>query len=327
VLLKWTRADENSWEPYGTATVIAMQASLDADGEVVDWNHDVWGYAHSGRAHGGGTTSGLLAAWHLARPLSPPQPMPSRGPQASLHRNADPLYAFPRRRIVKHFLPDSPLRVSALRGLGSYANVFAIESFVDELAHASGTDPVTFRLRYLSGDERARDVIEAATGRAGQRPAGLGRGLAFAQYKNRQSYVAVVVDLSVDRESGQIHLQRAVIAADSGQVVNPAGLSSQLEGAFIQSASWTMVEQVGFDPRGITSIDWHNYPILRFNDMPEIETVLLNRPGAPYLGVGEGAQGPVAAAIANAVYDAAGVRLRRIPFTPERVKTALRRGS
>ena len=327
VSLKWTRADENTWEPYGTATVIAMQGSLDTHGQVIDWNHDVWGYAHSGRPRRGGNTSGLLAAWHLARPYNPPRPMPSRGHQASLHRNADPLYAFPRRRIVKHFLPDSPLRVSALRGLGSYANVFAIESFVDELAHAAGTDPVAFRLRYLSENERARAVIEAAVERAGQQPTSLGRGMAFAQYKNRQCYVAVVVDLYVDRENGQIHLARAVIAADAGQVVNPAGLSSQLEGAFIQSASWTMVEQVGFEPQGITSVDWRSYPILRFHDVPEIETVILNRPGAPYLGVGEGAQGPAAAAIANAVYAAAGVRLRQIPFTPERVKEALDRGS
>ena len=148
--------------------------------------------------------------------------------------------------------------------------------------------------------------------------------MAFAQYKNRQSYVAVVVDLSVNRASGQIRLQRAVAAVDAGQIVHPEGLSKQLEGAVIQSASWTLREQVTFDAQGITSVDWHSYPILRFRDAPEIETVLLNRPGQPFLGIAEGAQGPVAAAIANAIDDAAGIRLREIPFTPERVTAALR---
>ncbi len=323
VSLKWMRHDEHTWEPYGAATVIQMQASLNAEGEVIDWNHDVRGYTHVARSRGVGGESSLLAAWHLARPFTPPKPRPIKGHQVGIHRNADPLYTFARRRIVKHFLADSPLRVSALRGLGAYANVFAIESFVDEVAHAAGADPVEFRLRYLA-DERARAVIEAAVERAGPRQNGRGRGMAFAQYKNRQSYAAVVVDLSLDRASGQIRLQRAVAAVDAGQIVHPEGLSKQLEGAVIQSASWTLREQVTFDAQGITSVDWHSYPILRFRDAPEIETVLLNRPGQPFLGIAEGAQGPVAAAIANAVFDAAGIRLRQIPFTPERVKAALR---
>jgi CO/xanthine dehydrogenase Mo-binding subunit len=244
------------------------------------------------------------------------------GPEAGTHRNATPLYAFPHQRIVAHFLPDSPLRVSALRGLGAPANVFAIESFVDELAHAVGVPPVEFRLRHLE-DARARAVIEAAWEKAGPRAEGLGRGLGFSQYKNRQGLVAVVVDLSVDRDSGAIRLARGVVAADVGQIVNPVGLSAQLEGAFLQSASWTLKEQVTFDADGITSTDWRTYPILRFREAPVIETVLLDRPGMPYLGIGEGAQGPVAAAIANAVFDAAGIRLRQIPFTPDRVRAAL----
>jgi CO/xanthine dehydrogenase Mo-binding subunit len=304
--------------------VIQLQASLDAGGDVIDWNHDVWGYTHIGRARALGGTSGLLAAWHLSEPLRQPQPRPNRGPQVGLHRNADPLYTFPRRRIVKHFLPDSPLRTSTLRGLGSYANVFAIESFVDELAHAAGAHPVDFRLRYLA-DERARAVVQAAAQRAGPRGAGWGRGFAFARYKNRQSYVAVVVDLSVNRDSGHIGLERAVVAADAGQIVNPDGLSNQLEGAFVQAASWTLREQVAFDRHGVTSVDWRSYPILRIRDAPVIETVLLDRPGLPYLGIAEGAQGPVPAAIANAVSDAVRVRLRRIPFRPDQVRAALSR--
>jgi CO/xanthine dehydrogenase Mo-binding subunit len=249
------------------------------------------------------------------------------GPQSGIHRNAEPPYVFPGLaaggpRIVKRFLAESPLRVSALRGLGSYANVFAIESFMDELARAAGADPLQFRLRHLE-DERARAVLEAAAEKAGPRAEGQGRGIAYAQYKNRQGYVAVVVDLDVDRESGQIHLRRAVAAADVGQIVHPEGLSNQIAGALVQSASWTLKEQVTFDAREITSVDWRSYPIMRLPDAPRIEAVLLNRPGLPYLGIGEGAQGPTPAAIANAVYDAVGVRLRRIPFTPERVRAAL----
>ena len=175
-------------------------------------------------------------------------------------------------------------------------------------------------------------MIEAAAKRgdweAGRQSGGdgAGRGMAFAQYKNRQSYVAVVLDLRVERGSGQIGLRRAVIAADAGQIVNPDAVSSQLEGAFLQAASWTLREEVKYDRHGIISTDWHSYPILRFRDAPEIETILLNQPGRPYLGIGEGALGPVPAAIANAVFDAVGVRLRRIPFTPARVGEALQEG-
>jgi CO/xanthine dehydrogenase Mo-binding subunit/aerobic-type carbon monoxide dehydrogenase small subunit (CoxS/CutS family) len=328
VSVQWTRADENAWEPYGAATLIRMQGSLDPDGNVIDWNHDVWGYTHLNRPRPTTEVSGLLAAWHLAEPFAPAPERTSMGPEVGIHRNANPLYVFPRRRIVRHFVPGSLLRVSALRGLGAYANAFAIESFVDELAQRAGVDPVAFRLRYLE-DKRARAVVEAAAERADWQPRarplgeGGGRGFAFSQYKNRQCYVAVVVDLSVDRASGVVRLERAVIAADVGQIVNPTGLSNQLEGACLQSASWTLREEVTFDRHGITSRDWRSYPILRSRDAPEIETVLLNRPGQPWLGVGEGAMGPTPAAIANAIYDAVGVRLRQIPFTAERVRAAI----
>ena len=343
VSLKWSRADENAWEPYGPATVLQLQGSLDAENRVIDWNHDVWGYTHTLHPRPRGEMNPLLAAWHLAHPLKMPQAKPLLSAQTGIHRNALPLYTFcrdipdtvgerhdvhARPRIVKHFLPDSPLRTSTLRGLGSYANVFAMESFMDEMARAAGEDPVAFRLRYMA-EERARAVIEAAAKKANWQPAtrprgnGRGRGFAFAQYKNRQVYMAAVVDLSVHRASGQVRLERVVIAADAGQIVNPEGLSSQVEGAFAQSASWTLKEQVTFDRRSVTSTDWNSYPILRFGETPEIEVVLLNRPGSPFLGVGEGAMGPAPAAIANAIYDAVGVRMRTIPFTPERVKAAL----
>jgi nicotinate dehydrogenase subunit B len=328
VSLQWTRAQENAWEPYGPATVITLQGSLNAVGEVIDWNHDVWGYTHSLRPRPQGRMNPLLASWHLAEPFDRPVAQPMLFPQTGMHRNADPLYTFPKRRIVKHFLRDSPLRVSALRGLGSYASVFALESFVDELAQVAGVDPVQFRLRYLA-DERARAVVEAATGTAGWQPAarprgdGRGRGFAFAQYKNRQVYVAVVVDLRVERATGRIVLEHAVIASDAGQIVNAEGFAAQVEGGFIQSSSCTLKEEVKWDRRGVASTDWRSYPILRFGEAPVIETLLLNRPGLPFVGVGEGVMGPAPAAIANAVYDAVGIRLRRIPFAPERVVAAL----
>ncbi len=325
ISVQWTCADEHTWEPYGPAMVLKLQASLSGEGRVIDWNHDVWSYPHLGRPRGGDRQSGLLASWHLSEPWDRIQRMPIHAPHIGSQRNADPLYIFPKKRIVKHFVPDSPLRVSALRSLGAYGNVFAIESFMDELAHAQGIDPVEFRLRHLH-DERARAVIQAtaqASGWGQPTEKETGRGIAFVQYKNRQCYAAIVVELRVDRTSGAIELQRAVIAADAGQVVNPDGLSNQLEGGFVQSASWSLKEQVPFDKEGILASDWDDYPILRFPEVPKVETVLINRPELPFLGSGEAAQGPTPAAIANAVYDAVDVRLREIPFTPERVRVAM----
>lgn len=318
VSLKWMRADEHGWEPYAPAMKMALQASLDSTGAIIDWQQEVWSPSHLGRSRSGPGISGLLAAAYLADPLPPPPSAPSRGTHSGSYRNADPLYAFTRRRIVAHHLPTSPLRVSAMRGLGALANVFAIESFMDECAHAAGQDPVAFRLRHLA-DARAKAVIEAAAAKAGWRAGaqslghGRGRGIGFGQYKNRQAYTAVVVDLHVDN-GGQIHLEHAVIAADAGQIVNPDGLSNQLEGGFIQAASLTLLEQVTWDENGITSRDWQSYPILRFPQAPVIKTVLVNRPHLPFVGAGEASLGPTAAAIANAVFAATGQRWRDLPL-------------
>lgn len=329
VAVQWTRADEHGWEPYGPAMVVKLQASLEAAGRVNTWNHDVWSYPHTARPRPLPGVSGLLAAWHLETPWSlPPARVMTGARHFGGYRNADPLYAFPQRRIVSHLVPNSPLRTSALRSLGAYANVFAIESFMDELALAAGMDPVAFRLQHLT-DERAKAVVEAAASKAGwqprSRPAGHGHGwgIAFAQYKNIQCYCAIAVEVSVDQTSGQIRLERVVIAADAGQVVNPDGLSNQLEGGFVQAASWTLLEAVRFDRTGITSHDWESYPILRFTAAPRLEVVLLNRPELPFLGSGEASQNPAPAAIANAVFDATGARLREIPFTTERMRAAL----
>jgi nicotinate dehydrogenase subunit B len=328
VLLKWERGDEHGWEPYGPAMVMDLQASLDDGGRVIHWSHETYSDTHTARLVTPDDTSRLLAAGHLDKPLAAPKPQPNKSFHGGIHRNADPLYDFPERRVVKHLVQDLPLRVSALRSLGAYGNVFAAESFMDELALASGADPLDFRLAHLT-DARGRAVLEAAAAkadwRATPRADGQGQGLAFARYKNMKSYAAVVIDLEVD-DYGAIRLRRAVIAADAGQIVDPEGLKSQLEGGLIQSASWTLKEQVNYDSGGILSRDWDSYPILTIAEVPAIETVLIDRPDQPFLGAGEATQGPTAAAIANAVFDAVGLRLRRLPFTQDRVREAAAQG-
>ena len=248
-------------------------------------------------------------------------------PEGGGDRNAVPLYAVPNVRVIQHFIPAMPLRVSALRGLGAYANVFAIESFIDELAAAAGQDPVAFRLAHLT-DPRARAVIETAAKKASWKEAqkgdGMrGRGVGFAKYKNLATYVAVVAEVEIDRKNGQIRVPRAFAAADSGQIINPDGLANQIEGGMIQSTSWTLHEAVRFDSSGITSRDWSRYPILAMPEVPEIEVALIDRPDEKSLGAGEAAQGPMAAAIANAFAHATGRRLRDLPFSPDRVRTVL----
>jgi CO/xanthine dehydrogenase Mo-binding subunit len=229
---------------------------------------------------------------------------------------------------MHHFIPDMPVRISAMRALGAYHNVFSIESFMDELADLAGADPVEFRLKHLD-DTRGRDVIEkAAQGfgwRKGQKaPPNRGFGFAFARYKNLAAYCAIASEVEVNRETGRARLVRAVAAVDSGQVVSPDGLVNQIEGAIVQSASWTLYERVTFDDTRITSTDWQTYPILRFDAVPEkIEVHIINRPGKPFLGSGETGQGPAAAAIANAIANATGKRLRDLPLTRRRIKDAI----
>ncbi len=328
VLLKWMRDDEHMWEPYGPAMVVETSASLDEAGRIIDWSLETWSGTHIARPFPAGERSALLATWHREEPTEPPPVRPFLPFHGGVHRNADPIYTLPRKRIVKHLITARPLRTSSTRALGAYANVFAIESTMDELAHAAGIDPVEFRLAHLE-DERARAVIEAAAERADRLRRsdefGHGRGLGFAQYKNLYAYAAVIVDVFVDDETSAIQVQRVVIAADAGEIVDPSGLANQLEGGAVQSTSWTLMEQVTFDDTRVTSVDWRTYPILRFSEAPSVETVLLDRPGQPFLGAGEATQGPTAAAIANAVFDAVGLRLRDIPFTPEQVRAAAAR--
>ena len=330
VLLKWSREDEHAWEPYGPAMRVELAAHLDEGGDVRFWSHETCSDTHVVRARPGaaGPQAGrFLAPRYLADPVPEPVRAPNLTVNGGIHRNATPPYAFPETRIVKHLVHDLPLRVSALRTLGAYANVFAAESFMDELAHEAGADPLDYRRRHLE-DPRTRAVLDAAAERFGwaARPAGetadgTGRGIAVARYKNAKAYCAVAVEARVG-DDAVVHLLRAVIAADAGEIVDPDGLSAQLEGGFVQAASWTLLEAVAWDRDGVTSRDWESYPILRFDAIPEVETVLVDRPGEPFLGAGEASCGPAGAAVANAVFDATGVRARRLPLTPDHLRAA-----
>jgi len=323
VRVQWMREDEFAWEPYGSTMAMRMTAALDVKGNIVNWGHELWSHAHSTRPGGRGGVN-LLAAWHLEKPLPAAKPGNPPLPGGGSHRNAVPLYDFSNQKITNHLIRESPVRASALRSLGAHANVFAIECFIDELAEAAGADPVEFRLRHLK-DVRARAVIEKAAQMAqwqakekgdGER----GRGIAFARYKNLAAYFAVVAEVQMSEE---VRVTRLWAAVDVGQAINPDGVINQIEGGIIQTVSWTLKERVDFDHHGVTTRTWQEYPILTFVEAPDVEVALINRPEAPPVGAGEGTQGPVSAAIANAIHNALGVRLRDMPFTRDRIVAAL----
>ncbi|MBM3559195.1 MAG: xanthine dehydrogenase family protein molybdopterin-binding subunit, partial [Alphaproteobacteria bacterium] len=332
VLLKWTRADEHAWEPYSPAMVIEMRASLDASGRVIDWSHETYSDTHRTRPRPGPDGAGprrMLATRFLTDALPPFVPEPFlAAPLAGVHRNAWPYYTFPRKRVVKHLVRGMAHRTSTLRSLGACANVMATEGMMDALAIAAGIDPLDFRLRQLD-DGRARDVLRTVAERArwgheavaDGRGSGWGRGLAFARYNGLKAYAAVVADVAVG-DDAQARVHRITVAVDAGQVVDYDGLALQIEGAALQAASWTLHEQVTWDRDGITSRDWDSYPILRFDTVPTVEVHILDRPDAPYLGPSECALGPTAAAIANAIRAATGLRLARLPFTPAAIRAA-----
>jgi len=326
VRLQWMRDDEFAWEPYGAAMSMSVKASLNAEGQIADWQYELWSNTHSMRPESTDGTN-VLAAWYLAEPQPHGAPRGIPQPAGGGDRNAIPLYDFPNQKIVHHFIPEMPIRVSALRTLGAYANVFAVECFMDEVAALAKADPVAFRLAHLK-DPRAKAVIEKVAAMAGWKPGevgslGRGRGIGFAKYKNLASYVAVIADVQIDRASGQVRVPQVWAAADSGLIINPDGLKNQIEGGIIQSASWTLYEQVRFDKTGIRSRDWASYPIMTMPDVPKVAVELINRPSERSLGAGEGSQGPAVAAIANAVAHATGKRLRDLPLDAGRVKAAL----
>ncbi len=324
VRVQWMRGDEHTWEPYGPAMLARVRGALDGGARIASWEYEVWSNTHSTRPGG---ASELMPSWYLGRRLTPPEPRPIPLPDGGGDRNALPIYRIPNLRVDYRFVPTMPVRVSALRSLGAHLNVFAIESFMDELAREGQVDPIEFRLRHLD-DRRADAVIRAAAERFGwarhHRIAGQGKGFGFARYKDQAAYVAIAVEVSVDRNDGTPRLLRVVAAVDSGEAVNPDGIRNQIEGGIIQATSWTLLESVTFDRTRITSRDWASYPILRFTDVPDsVEVVILDRPGQPFLGTGEAAQGPTAAALANAVVDAVGARVRELPLSGDRIKAAI----
>jgi nicotinate dehydrogenase subunit B len=323
VRVAWTREDEMCWSPLGPAMLARLSAGLDAGGRIVTWRQDVWSNGFMGRPTMGGDPR-LLALTQVAggRPMPPAidlQPANSMGAS----RNAVPGYDIPGLHVTRHLLLDMPIRTSSLRSLGAHLNVFAIESFMDELAAAAGADPVRFRLAHLS-DPRARQVLTQAAGMAGWDARGhresIGYGVGVARYSGNAGYCAAVAQ--VQAGTG-IAVRRLWLAVDVGRVINPDGVINQVEGGAVQSASWTVREQVRFDRDQITSAGWDSYPILRFTEVPEVMVRVLDAPGEAEVGAGEVAQGPVAGAIANAVADAAGVRVRDLPLTRENVARAI----
>ena len=325
VKLQWMRDDEFAWAPFGPAMAMKVEAALGADGRIIDWSYDVWSNSHAMRPGQPGGVN-LLAAWDLKTPFvkSPAPHIPQ--PFGDGDRNAVPFYELPRKEIRNHLLLDAPVRNGSFRTLGAHGNIFAIESFMDELAEAAGSDPLAFRLAHLR-DPRAQAVLQAAADKAGwavgqQGDGQRGRGLAFCRYKSIGMYAAAVVDVEVNRNSGVIKVPRVVLAADVGLVVNPDGAKNQLEGGIVQAVSLALKEQVAFDRREITSRDWSGYPVITFPEVPHIEIVLMER-SDPSLGAGEGSLPPTSAALANAFAHATARRLRDLPMTPERVKALL----
>jgi len=323
VRVQWSRADEHGWDPKGPPQLLDIMGVVGADGQILDWRTDMWIPQ---------TTRGLLN-------------IPLLGPQAAgldnivglntglISQNGDPPYAADHIQVVVHWLKEAPLRPAPLRSPGKPANCFAVESFTDELAAAAGIDPIEFRLRGLK-NPRAIEVIKrtAALMKWQARPSpgadtsaaiARGRGISFVHYKHSETYVAMAMAVAVDRASGKITVERVACAHDCGQIINPDGVRAQVEGSILQTLSRVLLEEVKFDRSRVSSVDWSSYPILRFSDVPKLDIDLVDRPNEPPLGAGEAACSAVGAALANAVYDATGTRLRTVPFTPERVKAEL----
>jgi len=301
-----------------------IHAGLHTQGNVVAWDYHAWSPSHTARPR----FAAQLIAAQLISGQTPPKPRFFFGAE----RNALTNYAFPVQRVTIHYISNSPLHVSSFRTLGGAQNTFANESFMDELAAAAGVDPIEYRLRYLA-DAREREVLTTAAAKAGwqSRPSpriqptelAEGRGVAFARYENDQAIVACIAEVQVARSRGVVRVKRIVVAHDCGLIINPDGLKNQIEGNVIQSLSRVLKEEVQFDELHVTSLGWETYPILTISEVPEVEIVLINHLDGPAIGAGEPATVTTAAAVANAIFDATGVRLRQIPFTPERVRKAL----
>jgi CO/xanthine dehydrogenase Mo-binding subunit len=323
VRLRWSRAQELAWSPHSPATLVRVEASLDAAGQIRHWRSTISGNGHSGRP-GRGSIPTLLAAQHLAEAFpAVPSMNPSTETGGGAQRNAVPLYRIPAMEITLRRLLEMPLRSSAMRSLGALVNVWANESMMDRLAEAIGEDPVAFRLRHLE-EPRAAEVLRRAAAMAGwprrEKPEGVGFGIAGARYKNSGAWCAVAAEIEA---AEVVRVRRLWIAADVGQAINPDGVLNQLEGGAVQATSMALKEAVAFDRLNVTSDSWESYPILRFSEVPQVEAVLVSRPEAPPLGAGECTIGPTVAAIAAAIHDALGVRPQAMPFTPENLSATM----
>ena len=325
VRLQWTRQQEMANSPLGAAMSVLVEAGVDENGNLLTWTQEVWSQGHGTRP-GRGKTPALLGAWQIAEPA--PVTMAVNAAPASgggSDRNATPPYVIPEVHVINNRVLAMPLRVSALRSLGAHVNVLATESMIDEIATSLGRDPLEYRLAHLK-DDRAKAVLQEVARISGwhdepeNAEEGFGRGLAFARYKNTGGYCAVVAELVMEEE---VKLRALYVAADLGLVVHPDGARNQLEGGIVQAASMTLREQVRFNESGVASTNWDLYPILRFSEIPEIESRLIDASEHPSLGMGECTMGPTAAAIGNAVAHALGVRIRDMPLTRERIAQAL----
>lgn len=329
VRVQWTRQAELGHAPLAPAMAVRIEARLGANGQLSEWTQTVWGQGHGTRP-GRGATPALLGAWQTAEPA--PVTLAVNAAMAvggGSERNAQPPYDIATVQVINHRVLNMPFRVSAMRALGAPVNVLAAESVMDEWAHRLSQDPLAFRLAHLQGAAHTRavavlqkvaDMAAWSAPRPTDRPDGWGRGLAYARYKNTGAWCAVVVELVV---AEKVRLHKLWIAADLGHVVDAEGAANQLEGGALQAASWALCEATELSPQGITSNDWSRYPILKFSDMPDVQVHLMHTPDQPSLGAGECSSGPCCAAIANAIFDAIGVRVRGMPFTPDNLMRAI----
>jgi nicotinate dehydrogenase subunit B len=318
VMVTWTREDELGWAPFGPAMQVQLAAGLNESGSITHWSHTVRGNGHSSRPSTLSSTS-LLAYAHIANGATiPPAGDPPIQRGGGTGRNSIPLYDLENCLVTAERLLDMPIRTSAMRALGAHINVFAIESFMDELALASNQDPIEFRLRHLS-DPRGREVIArvAQISKWGKTlPEGSAQGIGFARYKNQGAWCAVVAQVEADT---YLKVTNLWIAVDVGLVINPDGVINQIEGGALQSMSWTIKEEVRISQGRVISNNWEEYPILKFSEVPLIQTEIISRPSLPALGAGEASIGPTGAAIANALARAIDVRVRNMPLTQENI--------
>lgn len=326
VRVQWSREDELGWDPKGPAQLLDMSGTVNPDGSIATWQVEMWVPE---------ATRGLPNVPLLA-PVAAGIGQTPGFSTGLITQNADTPYTAPA-TVTVHWLKESPLRLSNLRAPGKIANSLAVEGFVDEMAAAIGMDPLRMRLSYLT-NPRGMEVLKKAAAmldwqsRPSPAPASdgniaRGRGIAYVHYKHNETFVAMGMEVNVERGSGRVRVTRVTCAHDCGQMINPDGVKAQVEGCIIQTLSRSLFEEVTFDRAGVTSVDWNSYPIMRYPDVPKLEITLIDRPTEPPLGAGEAATAPVAAALANAVFDAVGARLRVVPFTPDRVKAAMARRS